>query len=58
MNAPPSCRTCVKFLKCLEATRYYPCREYRRIKFQWKVKKYEQKEETNISVVSERAESR
>lgn len=33
MNAPPSCRTCVKFLKCLEATRYYPCREYRRINF-------------------------
>lgn len=30
MNAPPSCRTCVRFKKCMEALRYYPCIEYKR----------------------------
>lgn len=57
MNATPSCRTCVKFNKCLEATRYYPCREYRRIKFQGKVKENEQGKEADISFFFERTGS-
>ena len=32
MNAPPSCRTCVKFRTCMEALRYYPCVDYKRVK--------------------------
>lgn len=34
MNAPPSCRTCVRFRKCMEALRYYPCVDYERKKLE------------------------
>lgn len=32
MNVPISCKTCRKYNKCMEALRFYPCKDYERRK--------------------------
>lgn len=50
MNAPPSCRTCVKFRTCMEALRYYPCVDYKRVE----IKKREGVKNSSSSVMEDK----
>ena len=50
MNAPPSCRTCVRFRKCMEALRYYPCIEYKRVEMRKREGKQNERNESKINI--------